>query len=225
MDWFDFPVSHGYITQYEGPNTDTPHWADDIATPFHTPITALLPGTVVQADYQSWGGEIFIKPDDTRYPEYYIYHPDLLETSVGQHVQAGQEIALSGGENPGYPGALHPSSTAMSSGSHTHVGWFTGWRSTPIGTRPFGPDFTPMLNDIKAGKIVVPPDTGSAGETTKTAATVGNWTATGQSGLVRIGLFIMALMFLGFGIYLLFPNQIDGAARKVGKAVEMAAFL
>lgn len=204
--------------------------ANDIATPFHTPITALLPGTVVQADYQSWGGEIFIKPDDARYPEYYIYHPDLLETSVGQHVQAGQEIALSGGENPGYPGALHPSTPDMSSGPHTHVGWFTGWRSTPIGTRPFGPDITGFINDVKAGKVIVPPDTGSAGETTKATTStsggaLGDWKTQGQSALVRTGLFIMALMFLGFGIYLLFPNQIDGAAHKVGKAVEMAAFL
>src|SRR5690348_7344999 len=117
--WYDYTITHGYITTYQGPGTDTPHFAIDIGTPFHTPLTALKSGTVVTADYQPWGGEIFIKPDDGS-TEYYYYHPDLVEVSSGQHVTAGQVIALSGGENPGYPGALHPAQPQWSTGPHTH---------------------------------------------------------------------------------------------------------
>jgi hypothetical protein len=138
--WYDYPVSHGYITSYQGSGTDTPHFAEDLATPFHTQLTAPTAGTVVKADYQSWGGEIFVQPDDKSLPEWYMYHPDQLEVQTGQHVQAGQAIALSGGENPGYPGAEHPAATQWSTGPHTHIGWWTKWIDTPNGVAPYGPD-------------------------------------------------------------------------------------
>lgn len=161
-NWATYPVTHGYITSYEGPGTDTPHFAEDLGTPFHTPITAILPGTVKVADYQGWGGEIFIQPDDKSYPEYYYYHPDRLEVSPGQHVNAGQEIALSGGENPGYPGAEHPALPEWSSGPHTHVGWFEKWQVTPIGTRPYGPDPSNLIGMAKGnGGTISPPPGGS----------------------------------------------------------------
>jgi hypothetical protein len=139
-NWWEFPISHGYITNYQGAGTDTPHYADDIATPFHTVLTAPTSGTVLRADYQSWGGEIFVQPDDKSLPQWYMYHPDEVEVHAGQHVAAGQAIALSGGENPGYPGAEHPADPMWSTGPHTHVGWWTEWINTPDGVRPYGPD-------------------------------------------------------------------------------------
>lgn len=220
MEWYQFPITHGFIPTFQGLGTDTPHYAVDIGTPFHTPITALLPGTVVQEDYASWGGEIFIKPDDPQYPEYYIYHPDRLEVFTGQHVTAGQEIALSGGENPGYPGAEHPAQTQWSSGPHTHVGWFTRWQSTTIGTRPYGPDFMPFLNAVKTGKVPVPPSTPAPASTgAQPTPGSGNWTAIIQSGLVRAALFMVALILIGFGFYMIFEKQVDGVAKR---AVELA---
>lgn len=150
-NWFNYPVTHGYITNYQGANTDTPHYAEDIGTPFHTPLTAPLAGTVETANYQRWGGQIFIQPDDHSFPEYYMYHPDRLEVHAGQHVAAGQEIALSGGENPGFAGAEHPADTQFSSGPHTHIGWFQRYVQTPMGQEPFGPDPSNLLAIAKGG--------------------------------------------------------------------------
>lgn len=149
--WYDYPVTHGYITSYEGPGTDTPHYAEDIGTPFHTPLTAPLSGTVKVANYQAWGGQVFIQPDDKSFPEYYMYHPDELEVHAGEHVSAGQLIALSGGENPGFPGAEHPASTKFSSGPHTHIGWFEKYVATPIGQEPFGPPPDNLLEIAQSG--------------------------------------------------------------------------
>jgi murein DD-endopeptidase MepM/ murein hydrolase activator NlpD len=147
--WYDDPINAGnkYQTSYLGPGTDTPHYAYDIETPFHTPLTAPLAGTVEKSDYQAWGGEIFIKPDNSAYPEYYFYHPDELLVQTGQHINAGQEVALSGGENPGYPGGQHPADPQYSSGPHTHLGWFTQWVTPPQTgeTIPYGPDPANLL--------------------------------------------------------------------------------
>lgn len=219
MSWLNYPITHGFYTAYDANIPDTPHFAYDIGTPFHTPITALLSGTVKQSDYAAWGGEIFVQPDDTSKPEYYIYHPDIVEVKAGQHVQAGQEIALSGGQ---VSGGTHPA-TGWSTGPHTHVGYFTNWISTPIGTRPQGPDIGPLLQDIKAGKIP------SVGTTTTASPTATNpsWLDTVQSGLVRIGLFAISLIFIAFGFYMLFEKQIDHAVKRgfeAGKtALEVAA--
>src|SRR5581483_542745 len=149
--WYDYPDGHGYITAYEGPGTDTPHYAEDLQTPFHTRLTAPTSGIVKVADYQGWGGEIFVQPDDKSLPEWYMYHPDEVDVHVGQHVNAGQFIGLSGGENPGYPGAEHPAAPEWSSGPHTHVGWFTKFVSTPIGGRPFGPPPDNLIEMAKQG--------------------------------------------------------------------------
>lgn len=142
--WYQMPIGHGYITSYQGPNTDSPHWAEDVETPFHTPITSLVSGTVKTSDYKPWGGEVFVEPDAGG-PEVYMYHLDLLNVGAGQHVAQGQVLGLSGGENPGYPGALHPTQPQFSTGPHTHVGYFEKYVSTPIGTEPFGPDVLPLL--------------------------------------------------------------------------------
>lgn len=143
-NWTQYPIGHGYITSSIG--GDTPHYAADVETPFHTPITALWSGTVKQADYAVWGGqpgggEVFIQPDSGG-DEYYYYHLDELDTRAGQHVSAGQTIGLSGGQNSG---GEHPVAPAWSSGPHTHVGYFEKFVNTPIGSRPYGPDITPAL--------------------------------------------------------------------------------
>lgn len=152
QQWYSYPIGHGYLTNYAGPGTDTPHYADDVETPFHTPITALLSGTVKQADYAVWsgqpgGGEVFIEPDAGG-PEYYFYHLDELDVSNGQHVSAGQVVGLSGGQNSG---GEHPVSPMWSSGPHTHVGYFQQYVQTPAGGRPFGPDITPLLQNATPG--------------------------------------------------------------------------
>lgn len=195
--WFQYPISHGYYSNYD-PNTfDTPHQAVDIATPFHTPITAFKSGKVVQADYAPWGGEVFIQPDDGS-TEYYFYHFDQNDVVSGQHVNAGQTLGLSGGQNSG---GAHPLSTQWSTGPHTHVGFFTGWTSTPIGTRSVGPDITPTIKNLSVGGI--PPDTSTPsqnilGVSIPPIKTIG----------VNVGVFIIAVILIIAGAFFLFQKQI-----------------
>ena len=233
--WYTYPITNPYSTVQVAGNSDTPHYAVDIGTPFHTPLTAIKSGTVVQADYAAWGGEIFIKPDDGS-TEYYYYHPDLLEVQTGQHVTAGQEIALSGGENPGYPGALHPAQPIWSTGPHTHVGYFTNWAQTPLGTRPFGPDITPTIQSLVTKGIAGSQTSGgSTGNTNPTGTVPSVQTPTGavvtandisgvpgavQSGILRVGIFLIAIIIILGGFYVAFHTQINSAVKT---GVETAA--
>ncbi len=202
--WFAYPISHGYYPNYDSSVPDTPHFAVDIATPLDTPITAIKSGKVVQADYAPWGGEVFVKPDDGS-TEYYYYHFDKNSVSTGQHVNAGQEVGLSGGQNSG---GSHPVSTDWSTGPHTHVGYFTSYTNTPIGTRPQGPDITPTINYLKIGGSY-----GGGGTPTQQAASSNVAQAAG-SGLSKIAIFIVALAIIGGGAYLLFRKQINADIKK-----------
>lgn len=156
--WWEAPITHGYITQFEGPGTDTPHFADDMGMPMDTPLEAPLPGVVKQADYAIWdgvpgGGEVFVQPDAGG-DEYYMYHLDMINVSPGQHLNAGDIIGLSGGQNSG---GHHPTNPRWSSGPHLHFGWFTKYTPTPDGTLPFGPDPTPEILSLRAGHPGNPP--------------------------------------------------------------------
>lgn len=174
QDWTKFPIFPGnqYKTTYLGPGTDTPHFADDVQTPFHTPITALLSGTVKTADFPAWGGEVFIQPDIGG-PQYYYYHLDTENVKVGQHVDKGQLVGLSGGQNSG---GQHPVSTAWSSGPHTHVGYFTKFVTTQCDSglcgRPYGPDITPLL---KQGAPLTSGDTPLVSNVTNSSGQTGSW--------------------------------------------------
>lgn len=194
--WYANPITHGYISSYDPSVWDTPHYAVDIAMPLHTPVTALKSGTVVQADYAPWGGEVFIQPDD-RSTEYYYYHFDENEVATGQHVNQGQEVGLSGGQNQG---GVHPVPSEWSSGPHTHIGYFTNWTSTPIGTRPYGPDITPLINQAKIGGL------GSGGESTLSQLSSGGPDLS-QLG-INIGIFVVAIILIIFGSIFLFQKQI-----------------
>lgn len=166
-DWFQYTIGHGYYPTINSSILDTPHFANDIETPFHTELTAPLAGTVSKADFQSWGGELFIKPDDTSKPTYYMYHLDTLDPAVhaGAHVALGQNLGLSGGENTNetgeYPGSQHPTDPMWSTGPHTHIGWFDGYVTTAYeslageetATIPHGPDITPFILRMQQGGI------------------------------------------------------------------------
>lgn len=134
--WYSYPVTHGYITTYQGVGTDTPHYAEDLGAPFHTPFFFLEPGTIQKADYQSWGGEVFLKPDSGG-PQEYVYHLDEIDVSQGQHVNAGQLVGLSGGQTSG---GSHPTSSQWSTGPHIHFGEFTEYTNSPEGEIPYGPN-------------------------------------------------------------------------------------
>jgi len=136
IPWYKFPVTHGYITKYQGAGTDTPHYAEDFGAPQDTPFFFLESGTIQKADYQAWGGEIFLKPDSGG-PEEYVYHLDEVDVQQGQHVAAGQQVGLSGGQTSG---GKHPTSPQYSTGPHIHFGEFTEYVNSPNGEIPYGPN-------------------------------------------------------------------------------------
>jgi len=67
---------------------------------------------------------------------YSFVHLDTIDPAVkpGASVSPGQFMGLSGGENPGYPGALHPATPQYSTGPHIDFDiWTAGaWQSTPL---------------------------------------------------------------------------------------------
>lgn len=157
MPWYQYPITHGYLPDYDPNSPDTPHFAIDLATPMDTPLSFLESGTIKKADYQAWGGEVFLQPDKGG-PEEYHYHLDRIDVHVGQHVQAGETIGLSGGQTSG---GQHPTDPSQSTGPHDHFGLFTEYRDTEIGVRPYGPDPTRL---VQAGLA-----SSSSGDTTRTA--------------------------------------------------------
>lgn len=209
-NWYADPVTHPYIPDYESNVPDSPHFAEDIGTPWHTQITALLPGTVEKADYQAWGGELFIKPDDTSYPEYYYYHLDDLAAGIapGTHVNAGQYIGLSGGQTSG---GDHPVTDGESTGPHTHVGYFDGYVTPPETgfTIPHGPDISPLINAAISNGIgnggASPPPAGSVQTSTLASINPGDWATQFENWVsTNIGGFLLRVAVGGVGIGLIF---------------------
>lgn len=201
--WFDYPITHGYYPNYNAGIGDTPHFADDLAMPVDTPITAFKSGVIAQSDYAVWGGkpgggEVFVKPDDGS-DEYYFYHLDNINVKTGQHVSSGDVIGLSGGQNIG---GKHPTDPAWSTGPHLHVGYFTNFTPTTIGTRPAGPDITGELNLLKAGGL---PGAGS----TPPPPSI-NF----SNGGVKIGIFFIALIVIIGGTLLVFSPQINESIKR-----------
>lgn len=193
--WYQYPISHGYITSHLNDDWDSPHYAVDIAMPMDTPITAIKSGTVEQADYAVWGGkqgggEVWIKPDDGS-PEYYYYHLDQNMVSSGQHVSSGQQVGLSGGQNQG---GSHPTDPSWSTGQHLHVGEFTKFVDTPIGSRPYGPDITPVINQLKIGGISYTGVTPSQEQSSSI-----DWVSIGRRGAILV---VGIIVILVGGIFL-----------------------
>lgn len=179
LQWVKIPITHGYIASHLANDPDSPHYAVDIGMPMRTQIGSVVNGTVYQADYAIWagqpgGGEVFIH-NDAGGPDWYVYHLDQINVKVGQHVSVGDLIGLSGGQNSG---GSHPVSPMWSTGPHLHTGWFTGYKNTSIGSRPYGPDFTTYLNQLKSGNF--PAATGGGG-----SADFGNGPVTNLTGDVN----------------------------------------
>jgi len=158
--WYDYPINqiNDYATSYKGAGTDTPHFAVDIEAPMDTPFYFLEPGTIVKADYQAWGGEVFEQPDDKTRPQEYVYHLDQINVKVGQHVSIGQRVGLSGGQTSG---GSHPTSPQFSTGPHIHFGEFTKFVDSPNGMIPYGPDPNPLLQAAQGGNVSASSDSGT----------------------------------------------------------------
>ncbi|WP_307813699.1 M23 family metallopeptidase [Streptomyces sp. N35] len=98
------------------------HTGTDFAVPTGTAVRAVGSGRVVSAGYNgAYGYEIVIRHSDGRYTQY--AHLSRIQTSVGQFVSAGQQIARSG-------------ATGNVTGPHLHF----EVRNTPY----FGSDMNPL---------------------------------------------------------------------------------
>jgi murein DD-endopeptidase MepM/ murein hydrolase activator NlpD len=214
--WYQFPTTHGFFSAYDPKIFDTPHFANDIGTPFHTNLTTWKSGVVAQEDYAPWGGEVFIKPDDGS-EEYYFAHLDDISVKTGQHLSAGQSIGLSGGQTSG---GDHPTSPQWSTGPHTHVGYIKSYINTPVGTRPFGDDITGTISMLRAGGIS-PIDVTPSQQATQSQQAQVQQAANGY----KVGIFIIGLIFLAGGFYFVFQNQIHQALKSGKSVVEKAAIL
>lgn len=127
MSWWDqFPISQGWSPPHE--------YGEDIATPFHTPLTAPFPGTVTRTRYGPFGGEVDIRasiPGQAHPVTEYLLHEDVINVKTGQQIDTNTVVGLSGGQ---LSGGSHPADPAYSSGAHTEVGFFTGapWASESL---------------------------------------------------------------------------------------------
>lgn len=230
FDWLSYGISNGFYPQYTPGVNDSPHYAVDVPTPFHTPITALWSGTVQsQRTGLPWGTEIFIKPDNGG-PVYYLYHLDQLYTTVGEHLNAGQVIGLSGGQNSG---GLNPSSPQESSGVHTHIGFFTQFQtfSKPTGdvTIPTGPDITPYIQALaQSGTSGYPSGSSSSSSPASPWDALLQPLGTSLQQGAEVAMLVTVALLLGyFGFKLLtglnVGNMTKAASSKVKDVAKVAA--
>lgn len=64
-----------------------------------------------------------------------------------------------------------------------------------------------------------------AGLTPQTPSPGTDWVAQLQGEGVKIGIFILALVLVAFGFYLLFTKQVNSAGKKLAKTAVKAALL
>jgi len=105
---------------------------------------------------------------------------------------------LSGGQNVG---GSHPTDPAWSTGAHLHVGKFNKFISTAIGTRPYGPNIQNDITMLKAGGLP------SASVTPNPQPGGVNF----AQGGMKAGIFLLALVVILGGSYILFQPQIKEA--------------
>lgn len=228
LNWLNMGITNGYLTKQVPGNGDSPHYAVDVATPYHTVIGAPWAGTVKSARTGlPWGTEVFIQPDNKNIPVYYFYHLDHLFVSTGSRVDVGTPIGLSGGQTSG---GENPSTPAMSGGPHTHVGFFTSYINTPIGTRPFGPDITPALTAVKNGKTY---NGSTVGQSAQNAANALTSTPSSNCSILDVGcwatnfgehiaIFVLALVLIIVGLLLIGFKPVENVAGKVAKGAMLA---
>lgn len=97
---------------------------EDIPLVLDTPIGNILPGTVVKQGYFPWGGQVDIATtvNGKQTIEEYL-HLDQIYTAVGQRVDVGQLVGLSGGQ---LAGGSHPATKSFSTGPHIKYSLFQG---------------------------------------------------------------------------------------------------
>lgn len=218
--WFMYNVTQGYGKNKSGGFHDG--W--DFGAPSKTPVFSLTGGKVTShTGWYPWGGEVDTKGGllGAGVTETFA-HLDRIDVKSGQTVAPGQQVGLSGGEN--LP-------KQYSNGPHIHYSLFGGapWDNKKA------IDPSNFIGSVKGpGGIGTILD--STGDATAGVADAINGaykaaeTAVG-SMVKRIGWYLLGLLLIVFGIWLLYSKTVsalawkaaDKAAPIAGKAAKAAA--
>lgn len=198
MAWYNNPVTESFGESYGG----TTEHGVDIGTPFHTPITNIYAGKVTDASCNHpWGCQVGILtnvPGVGTVIEYFM-HLDLLDVVVGQTVNVGQQIGLSGGQ---LSGGSHPNSPSESSGPHTEFGFDAPWISGVTSSMPASFNPISYLSGQGGGPIdnVVNTVTGA----TQAASDTSNFLQKLQSQdlWIKVGLIVGGGIVVIMGLFL-----------------------
>lgn len=119
-NWFDYAT-----TQAHGVNGET---GIDLATPFHTNVSAPLGGTITDVRYGGFGGLVTIRSHlNGRTVFENFVHLDTIAVAVGQVIGDWASIGLSGGQ---LTGGFHPARPPFSTGAHIEYGLYNDVNTT-----------------------------------------------------------------------------------------------
>lgn len=225
--------------QYPDPEGAFPKPDSNILVPGGTIFTTLFPGTVTGVDTSSsYGNVVTIKLDNAINPAAthiaYLHltspYPGL---KVGDHVTSGQKVGIGGG-GASTSGAM-PGFALTSSDMYGHG---TGWADNVKGSW-----INPLLNPVpvldaaKAGKLASFPlqSTGNASSSSSSAPVQQNCAPWDIGCMMsnlgpllvnwgeHIAVFVIALLLIILGVYLLNQKVIDNAGSAIaGVAAKVA---
>lgn len=212
--WYTFPRIDNFGTI----DPAGPYWKPDsnIQLPGNYPVTALLPGTVTSIQTTSWGQHVVtIKLDSalnslathTFYEHLSSSAPGL---AIGQHVTAGQLI---GYNNPS--GAV-PLGFGLYSGDVYGSG--SAWTTLQQDLAPGGAGLLNPTSLLNNGSTLLSTNVGSLNIPGLDLSGLTNGLTSGLNTFFeKAALFTLALVFVGFGLYLTFQKQVDQAGKTAAK--------
>lgn len=218
MAWYDFPID----VPYGNANFDVALGGShdlDVKTPLGTTITAPASGTISSIDTSSpWGQEVGVKFDNPYkgVPYYAILHMGSVRRglAVGQHVDAGTAIGLSGGANSAAQNqgsGLFIDSPEQSSGPQTGLALMRGpTYGKGAGWNPIDPSLDPtgIISTLRGGKAV-PGDTLSGPGATPSpgSSSLPDWAQGIISWLQiqgeKVAVFIVSIILIILGVVIL----------------------
>jgi hypothetical protein len=190
--WYDFPITQAHGGAEQGV---------DYGVPFHTPLTALLPGVVSRIlTGIGWGAEVDVSTVYQGRPvtESFL-HVDQPAVQVGQQLSVGSLIGLSGGQTSG---GTNNDWAPFSTGPHTEFDLFQGgpWQN-PLDPTSFvasfasgGPQQNPIDNiPVLGGVFQATSPSAIWGTVTGAGAAAQQAVSSGQAGLASIGAGIASI--------------------------------
>ncbi len=198
----------------------------DVGAPGGTPVLALASGPIIDMGCWKDSGHCVVTqrvnvPGQGPQDMYFQHIQIAPGLKVGDNLTRGQRIGTVNGTQAGV------------TYNETEIGFNANWGS-PWGRNHPGPwvsDPRPWINALLTGN---PPSGSPITQTsgasngsnsgTSTAISPGPaWVSQLSGEGIKIGLFLLALVLVGFGFYLLFTKQINGMAKKGVNAAKTAA--